>query len=52
MRRLEAHKQIRAHLGWTVIVYNIAETLPKFINPFRMLPLLGIPGLMPKDLIG
>jgi len=52
MRRLEAHKQIGAHLGWTVIVYNIAETLPNFINPFRMLPLLGILGLMSKDLIG
>jgi short-chain fatty acids transporter len=24
---------IGAHLGWTVMVYNIAETLPNFINP-------------------
>jgi hypothetical protein len=27
------------------MVYNIAKTLPNFINPFWMLPLLGILGL-------
>ena len=34
------------------MVYNIAETLPNLINPFWMLPLLGILGLRAKDLIG
>lgn len=43
---------LHAHLGWTVMVYNIAETLPNFINPFWMLPLLGVLGLKSKDLIG
>jgi hypothetical protein len=43
---------MHAHLGWTVMVYNIAKTLPNFINPFWMLPLLGILGLKSKDLIG
>ncbi len=49
---MKAANQIGAHLGWTVMVYNIAETLPNFINPFWMLPLLGILGLKSKDLIG
>ncbi|MHC2332994.1 short-chain fatty acid transporter [Bradyrhizobium sp. USDA 4454] len=49
---MKAANDIGAHLGWTVMVYNIAETLPNFINPFWMLPLLGILGLKSKDLIG
>ncbi|WP_454621060.1 short-chain fatty acid transporter [Bradyrhizobium cenepequi] len=49
---MKAANAIEAHLGWTVMVYNIAETLPNFINPFWMLPLLGILGLKSKDLIG
>ncbi|WP_341988676.1 TIGR00366 family protein [Azorhizobium sp. AG788] len=49
---MKAANVIEAHLGWTVMVYNIAETLPNFINPFWMLPLLGILGLKSKDLIG
>ena len=49
---MKAANEIGAHLGWTVMVYNIAETLPNFINPFWMLPLLGILGLKSKDLIG
>lgn len=49
---MKAANEIHAHLGWTVMVYNIAETLPNFINPFWMLPLLGILGLKSKDLIG
>ena len=47
-----AANQVHAHLGWTVMIYNIAETLPNLINPFWMLPLLGILGLKSKDLIG
>lgn len=49
---MKAANEVGAHLGWTVMVYNIAETLPNFINPFWMLPLLGILGLKSKDLIG
>ncbi|WP_374546556.1 short-chain fatty acid transporter [Rhodoblastus sp.] len=49
---MAAANEVRAHLGWTVMVYNIAETLPNLINPFWMLPLLGILGLKAKDLIG
>jgi short-chain fatty acids transporter len=49
---MKAANEVGAHLGWTVMVYNIAETLPNFVNPFWMLPLLGILGLKSKDLIG
>ena len=49
---MAAANGVGAHLGWTVMIYNIAETLPNLINPFWMLPLLGILGLRPKDLVG
>ena len=40
------------HLGWAVQVYNAAEALPNLINPFWMLPLLGILGLKARDVVG
>jgi short-chain fatty acids transporter len=40
------------HLGWVVQIYNAAEALPNLINPFWMLPILGILGLRARDLIG
>ncbi len=49
---MTAANQLHAHLGWTVMVYNIAETLPNFINPFWMLPLLGILKLKSNDIVG
>ena len=49
---MKAANEVHAHLGWTVMVYNIAETLPNLINPFWMLPILGVLGLRGKDLIG
>ena len=49
---MKAANEIHAHLGWTVMVYNLAETLPNLINPFWMLPLLGVLGLKSKDLVG
>jgi short-chain fatty acids transporter len=33
-------------------VYNAAEALPNLINPFWMLPLLGILKLRARDVIG
>ena len=40
------------HLGWAVQVYNAAEALPNLINPFWMLPLVGILGLKARDIVG
>jgi short-chain fatty acids transporter len=49
---MQSANQLHAHLGWAVQVYNAAEALPNLINPFWMLPLLGIIGLKARDLIG
>src|SRR5205085_4296820 len=40
------------HLGWTVQIYNAAEALPNVINPFWMLPLMGIRNVRARDLAG
>jgi short-chain fatty acids transporter len=49
---LQAAKDLHVHLGWVVQVYNASEALPNLINPFWMLPLLGILKLRARDLIG
>ena len=40
------------HIGWTVQIYNAAEALPNLINPFWMLPLMGILNVRARDLAG
>ncbi len=40
------------HLGWVVQIYNASEALPNLVNPFWMLPLLGILKLKARDLAG
>ena len=49
---MQAANELRVHLGWAVQVYNAAEALPNLINPFWMLPLLGILKLRARDVIG
>lgn len=49
---LEAANQLKVNLAWMVQVYNAAEALPNFINPFWMLPLLGLTGIRARDLAG
>ena len=49
---LQAAKDLHVHLGWVVQVYNASEALPNLINPFWMLPLLGILKLRARDLVG
>ncbi len=49
---LEAANQLKCNLAWIVQVYNAAEALPNFINPFWMLPLLGVSGIKARDLAG
>ncbi len=48
----QAAKELHAHMGWAVQVYNAAEALPNLINPFWVLPLLGVLGLKAKDIVG
>ena len=49
---MAAAKQWGEHLGWTVQIYNAAEALPNLINPFWMLPLMGILNVRARDLAG
>jgi short-chain fatty acids transporter len=49
---MEAAKALRMHLGWTIQTYNAAETLPNLLNPFFMLPLMGILNVRARDLAG
>jgi short-chain fatty acids transporter len=49
---MQAANELHYNLGWTVQIYNAAEALPNLINPFWMLPVLGILGLKARDLIG
>jgi short-chain fatty acids transporter len=49
---MQAANELQVHLGWAVQVYNAAEALPNLINPFWMLPLLGILGLRARDVVG
>jgi short-chain fatty acids transporter len=49
---MHAANALQYNLGWTVQIYNAAEALPNLINPFWMLPILGILGLRARDLIG
>jgi short-chain fatty acids transporter len=49
---MQAANDLHFHLGWAVQVYNAAEALPNLINPFWMLPLLGVIGLKARDIVG
>jgi short-chain fatty acids transporter len=49
---LQAAKDLQVNLGWVVQIYNAAEALPNLVNPFWMLPLLGILKVRARDLVG
>lgn len=49
---MQAAIELKVHLGWAVQIYNAAEALPNLINPFWMLPLLGVLGLKARDIVG
>jgi len=49
---LQAANLHQVHLGWVVQIYNASEALPNLVNPFWMLPLLGILKLKARDIVG
>lgn len=49
---LQAAIEHRVSLGWVVQIYNAAEALPNLLNPFWMLPLLGLLRVKARDLVG
>ena len=42
----------QVNLGWVTQIYNAAEALPNLLNPFWMLPLLGLLHVKARDLVG
>lgn len=46
-----AHK-LHVHLGWMVAVYDLGEALANLIQPFWMLPVLGILQVRARDVMG
>src|SRR5262249_7535111 len=49
---LQAANTLHVHLGWVVQIYNASEALPNLVNPFWMLPLLGMLKLKARDIVG
>lgn len=40
------------HLGWIVASYDLGEALANLIQPFWMLPVLGVFQLRARDILG
>jgi short-chain fatty acids transporter len=49
---MEAAHTLRVHLGWMVAVYDLGEALANLLQPFWMLPVLGLLGLRARDVMG
>lgn len=49
---LEAGNTLNIHLGWLIQVYGGAEATANLLNPFWMLPLLGLLGLRARNVVG
>lgn len=48
---MQAANDLKVHLGWAVQAFN-AVSMSNLINPFFMLPLLGVLRLKPRDIVG
>ena len=49
---LQAANLHHVNLGWVTMIYNMAEALPNLLNPFWMLPILGLLRIKARDLVG
>ena len=49
---MQAAHPLKVHLWWTVASYNLGEALANLIQPFWMLPVLGLLGLRARDIMG
>ncbi|MBL9042534.1 MAG: short-chain fatty acid transporter [Myxococcales bacterium] len=48
---LAAAERLHVHAGWMVAVYDLGEALANLIQPFWMLPVLGLLGLKARDVM-
>ncbi len=49
---MKAAHDHHVHLGWMVAVYDLGEALANLLQPFWMLPVLGLFGLRARDVMG
>ncbi len=49
---LQTANMHHVNLGWVTQIYNAAEAVPNLLNPFWMLPLLGLLHVKARDLVG
>ena len=49
---MRAAHELKVHLGWMVAVYDLGEALANLVQPFWMLPVLGLFGLRARDVMG
>jgi short-chain fatty acids transporter len=49
---MQAAHELKVHLGWVVASYDLGEALANLLQPFWMLPTLGIFGLRARDVMG
>jgi len=49
---MQAAHALRVHLGWMVACYDLGEALANLVQPFWMLPVLGLFRLRARDVMG
>jgi short-chain fatty acids transporter len=49
---MAAAHELKVHLGWVVAAYDLGEALANLLQPFWMLPILGMFGLRARDIMG
>jgi short-chain fatty acids transporter len=49
---MEAAHSLKTHLGWVVSAYDLGEALANLVQPFWMLPVLGLFKLGARDVMG
>ena len=49
---MQAAHDLQVNLGWMVAVYDLGEALANLVQPFWMLPILGLLGLRARDVMG
>jgi len=49
---MAAAHDLKVHLGWVVTSYDLGEALANLLQPFWMLPMLGLLGLRARDVMG
>ena len=49
---MAAAHELQVHLGWVVASYDLGEALANLVQPFWMLPILGLFQLRARDIMG